>query len=123
MSMWLIKKKVLESILLAAQNTYPHEFISLLGGDRKKKMIDELVVLPATFGENFSSLRLDLVPFDEKIIGSVHSHPSPSASASPRDLRSFPKLGWVHLIVSLPFDLASARLFNAKGQELEYKLI
>ena len=94
-----------------------------MGVDRKKKLVNEMIVLPATFGRNFSMLRLDLVPFDGKIIGSAHSHPGHSLSASLGDLRSFPKLGWVHLIVSLPFDFNSVKLFSAKGKELSYKLI
>ena len=122
--MWQIKRNVLASILLAAQNCYPDEFLALLGGDAKKKIIDELVVIPGSeYGEDFSTLRTDLVPFDESLIGSVHSHACKRIQASPEDLLSFPRMGFVHLIAGLPFDFNSVKLFDAQGRALEYKLI
>jgi len=50
-----IKKQTLESIIMAARNVYPNEFFSMLGG--KNRTIEELVVVPATYGEDFSSYR------------------------------------------------------------------
>jgi len=117
-----IKSGTLEAIALAAQNVYPDEFIALLGS-RKKGIIDEFVVLPATFGESFSSLRMDLLPFDKSIVGSVHSHPSRSARPSQGDLLAFPAMGEIHLIIAYPFSLGSARAFDAKGKELVLEVL
>jgi len=114
--MYKISQSTAESICAAARNVYPNEFISMLGGDGKTKTINELVMLPATFGTNFSSLATYLKPIDSKIIGSVHSHPRgnlPSAG----DLRSFPKMGEIHLIISYPFNISNIRAYYASGQE------
>ena len=121
--MWKIKSELVESICTASQNTYPQEFLALIGGDWDKETIDELVVVPAIYGESFSSLRRDLVPLDFRIMGTVHSHPSRHGWASRGDLVSFPKLGKIHLIIAYPFDPNSLRLFNNKGEELEYEVI
>ena len=121
--MWRIKRELVESICEAAQNTYPQEFLALIGGDPDNNLIEELVMVPAIYGEKFSSLRRDLIPLDFSIIGTVHSHPSRHLRASRGDLVAFPKLGQVHLIIGLPFDLSSLKLFDNKGKELEYEVI
>ena len=117
-----IKQATLESIIIAAQNTYPDEFIALLGAD-KKKVIKELVILPSTYGSTFSSIRRDLVPFDSSIVGSVHSHPSHSNRPSSGDLKAFPGMGEVHLIICMPFDLNSIKAYDVKGNELEIEAV
>ena len=121
--MWKIKSTLVESICLAAKNIYPQEFLALIGGDPDNNVIEELVVVQAIYGEKFSSLRRDLIPFDSRIIGTVHSHPSYHLRAYRCDLVSFPKLGKVHLIIGLPFELSSLKLFDNKGQVLEYEVI
>ena len=119
--MYQIKKQTLESIIMAARNVYPNEFFSMLGG--KNRTIEELVVVPATYGEDFSSYRPDLVPFDRGIIGTVHSHPSVYNSPSNADLESFAKKGEVHLIISYPYTAETIRAFNRKGQKVTLKAI
>jgi len=117
-----IRQAVIESIVMASQNTFPDEFISLLGVD-KEGIISELVVLPAVFGSNFSSVRLDLMPFDRMVIGSVHSHPSHNNRPSQGDLNVFGSLGKVHFIVCLPFNLNSLKAYNVKGFELPFEVL
>ena len=117
-----IKKAVIESIVMASQNTFPDEFISLLGVDNSG-IISELVVLPSVFGRNFSSVRLDLMPFDRKVIGSVHSHPSHNNRPSQGDLNVFSRLGKIHFIVCLPFNLNSLKAYNVKGAEMEFEAV
>ena len=119
--MYKVKQPVLESIILAAKNVYPNEFFSMLGG--KNKTIEELVVVPATFGKDFSSYRLDLVPFDRKIIGTIHSHPSIYNHPSNADLHSFRKSGEVHLIISYPYDFNTIRAFDSKGNKISLQVI
>ncbi len=121
--MWKIKKSLFESIKTASKSVYPNEFISLLGGKEDQKIVEELVVLPATFGEDFSSIRLDLMPFDSTIIGSIHSHPSYINLPSNADLNLFSRLGVIHIIIAFPFTDNSFRVMNAKGTELKYELI
>ena len=119
--MYQIKRLTIESIIIAAKNTYPLEFFSMLGG--KNKTNEELVVVPATFGENYSSYRPDLIPFDQAIIGTIHSHPSIYNHPSEADLDSFEKFGQVHLIISYPYELNTVRAFDNKGKKITLKVI
>ena len=119
-----IKRLTLEAILQAARNTYPREFIALLGSKKKgSNVIDEFVLLPSTYGANFSSIRLDLLPYSVGTVGSVHSHPGPYATPSKADLRAFSRFGKINLIISYPFSLESARAFDAEGKELEIEVV
>jgi len=120
--LWKIKRQVIESIELAAQNTYPNEFLALLGGSKEEKVIDEIVVVPATYGPTYSFLRSDLVPFDDRILGSIHSHPR-RPQPSRGDVIAFPRMGIVHAIIAYPFDVNSLKLFDARGKELKYEII
>ncbi|MCR4335080.1 MAG: Mov34/MPN/PAD-1 family protein [archaeon] len=119
--MYKIKNEVIESIIIAARNVYPDEFFSMLGGTEDK--ITELVIVPATFGENFSSYRLDLVPFDKNIIGTIHSHPSPNNNPSRADLESFAAKGKIHLIISHPYTLDTIRAYDTEGNRKQLKVI
>ena len=121
--MWKIKLATLESILLAARNTYPNEFMSLLGGSRQAKNIDELVVVPAVFGETFTLVQTHLIPFDQRIVGSVHSHPSGRASPSAEDLNAFSAFGDIHLIVGEPFALDSVRAYTVAGKAVRLQVV
>ncbi len=117
-----IKKSVLESILMASRKVYPNEFISMLGKNEKEE-VDELVVLPAVYGKNFSSIRTDLIPFDSKIIGTIHSHPSPNNNPSSADLNVFSVLGKIHLIICWPFNLDNIKSFDETGKEITIEII
>ena len=118
-----IKRGTLEAILLAARNTFPNEFIALLSSKHGKKVIDEYVLLPSIYGKSFSSIRLDLMPHDENIRGSVHSHPSRFAMPSNADLRAFKAMGETHLIVASPFSLETVRAFDKAGKSIEMEVI
>jgi len=118
-----IRKSTLEAVLLAARNTYPDEFIALLSSKGKNKVADEFVLLPAIYGKSFSSIRLDLLPLDKSILGSVHSHPGPNASPSSADKRAFRHMGEMHLILAAPFNLESARAFDANGKEFPLEVL
>ena len=116
-----IKKSAIENICDAARNTYPNEFIALLGS--KDGVIEELVVLPATYGRNFSSLRIDLLPPDSSVVGNIHSHPSPNATPSKADIHVFRKTGQMHLIIAYPFSSESIKAYNAEGNSIELEVI
>lgn len=121
--MYKIKKATLLSIVDAAKNTYPNEFFSLLGGDRKKKIIDEFIVVPAQYGKTFTVVKVHLIPFDQKIVGSVHSHPSPNPFPSKGDLNTFSKFGEIHLIIAHPFNLNTVKAFNREGAKVSIGVI
>ncbi len=118
-----IKKQALENIAFAAQKTFPMEFIALLGSKKNNGVADELVILPAVFGEQHALLYSGNLPFDRKILGSVHSHPSPNNSPSQADLDSFRKLGNMHLIISYPFSLSDIAAFDNSGKKVQIKVL
>lgn len=122
LDMYVIKKGTLEAVLEAARNTYPHEFFAMLGGDKGRKIIDEFVVVPAVYGKSHALVKAYLIPFDSRILGSVHSHPSPACSPSDADIGSFAKMGEIHLIISYPFRLENARAFNSRGTEEKIRI-
>jgi len=117
-----IKRATLEALLLAARNTFPNEFLALLSS-KKGKAIDEFVLLPGVYGKTFSSIRLDLLPYDSTVLGSVHSHPGPRATPSQGDLRAFKMLGQIHLIIATPFNFGSVRAFDSAGKEVELEVV
>ena len=121
--MFKIKKATLLSIIDAAQHTYPNEFFCLLGGDKKSKIIDEFIVVPAEYGKTFTSIKVHLIPFDPKIVGSVHSHPSPNPFPSSGDLNTFSKFGEIHLIIAHPFNLSTVRAFDRDGEEANIEVV
>ncbi len=122
--MAVIKRATLEAITLAAKNTFPNEFLALLSSKRKgSKVVDEFVLLPSTYGRTYSSIRLDLLPYDSKVLGSVHSHPGPRASPSRGDFRAFKMLGEIHLIIAKPFNFGSVRAFDSAGKEVELEVV
>jgi len=117
-----IKEQVIESITLAAKSVYPDEFISMLRRNKENE-ITELVIFPAVYGKNFSSIRTDLIPFDKSIVGTIHSHPSNNNNPSQGDLKVFSALGEIHLIICWPFNLDNLKGFDRKGKETEIEVV
>jgi len=97
-----ILEGALEFILAASRNVYPREFTAQLRmeGD---VITDVLITPKSTYGQGFAVTRLDMIPIDRSIKGSVHSHPSQSFNPSGADIRFFRKTGTVHLIVKYPY--------------------
>ncbi len=118
-----IKRGTAESIALAARNTYPDEFIAMVGGNKGEMLIDELVVVPAIYGEDFAAVKQYLLPFDFRVLGSVHSHPSASNLPSVEDLATFLALGEIHIIIAYPFTLNTMKAFNSNGKEIGLEVV
>jgi proteasome lid subunit RPN8/RPN11 len=118
---WKIKKKCLDLILECSKSNYPNEFAGLLRVDEEKKnLIKELVILPGTVsGDSHAIFKLHMLPIDFSIVGTVHSHPSPSARPSSADLQLFRKKGKVHIIVANPFNNSSWKAYDHTGKEVE----
>jgi proteasome lid subunit RPN8/RPN11 len=114
---------ILEDMCQAASNTFPHEFVSLVGSSHNSDLIDELIVIPAVQGESHAWVYSNTIPFDPKIRGSIHSHPSANNFPSQTDLESFRKLGMVHFIVSHPFSVDRVRAFDFEGNEVAIQAI
>ena len=120
--MFSVKKNALQAFLEAAKNTYPHEFICLLSGNKKNKIIEEIVIVPSIFVDTFSSIKQHLVPFDENYIGTAHSHPSDSNKPSRQDVSTFSKMGEIHFIAKPPFSLYDLAAYDQKGKATQIKI-
>ena len=117
-----ITKTALETILGASRNTYPNEFLAMLRGENDT--ITELLLIPGTEFQPFSShITSHMVPLDETIIGSVHSHPGP-ARPSKADLNFFARHGKIHLIVAYPYSsLRNVRAYTNDGTPTQVGLV
>jgi len=122
---WKITKKCLDLILESSKSTYPKEFGGLLRRDSEEKdMITELILLPGTIsGDSHTLFKLHMMPIDFSIVGTVHSHPSPSAQPSEADLQLFRKNGKVHIIAASPYNENSWKAYNHNGDEIELVII
>jgi len=116
-----ISKNLLDNLILASRNTFPNEFICLLA--EKNNVLCEFVILPSTYGNDFSNIRLDLVPMDSSIKGSFHSHPQGSCFPSKQDLKVFAGLGEVNLILGNNLTINDFRAFDAKGKEIDFEVV
>jgi len=116
-----ITRSLLEMILAAARDSYPHEFVALLSG--KKGVISELIFLPFESGEMGAIIHTDLLPLGMKIYGTVHSHPSKNLSPSGEDLRMFSRFGKIHIIVGYPFNEKSWRCYDNRGNIINIEVI
>ncbi len=121
--MWRIKGNVLSDLLEAAKRTYPNEFFALLGGSKKEKIIDEIIVVPAEYGRDSTLVKTWLVPFDSRIVGSAHSHPGHYNFPSSADISGFAQFGELHLIMAYPYNLNSTRAFNVNGKEEKIEVV
>ncbi len=117
-----IKEEVLETIFESARETHPLEFAGALraSGDT----IVEVILIPGTIsGDEHAILRTFMLPIDLSIVGSVHSHPSPSPFPSSADLQMFKNFGRVHIIAAFPYNMDSWRAYNSAGQSIVLEVV
>ncbi len=122
---WKIKRECLDLILECSKSNYPNEFGGLLRVDAlSKNTIIEVVILPGTIsGESHAIFKLHMLPIDFSMVGTVHSHPSPSARPSKADLGFFNKYGRIHIIVASPFNDTSWKAYDYSGEEIEIAIV
>jgi len=120
--MWKVSLSTIKDACLAARNYYPDEFMCFLGGDEKKQEINEIVLVPTTNGEDFSSVWEGVLPLDKGILGSMHSHPDSSAEASEEDKKFFQKYS-INAILGHPFEHRNMRFYDSKTRPLKIELI
>jgi len=118
-----ITREALEIILKVSRELYPREFVGQLRG--KGNLIREVLIIPkSTFGHGFSQTRIDMIPLDTTIIGSVHSHPGTIYKPSITDLIHFSKFGYLHLIVRYPYEsIGDIACYNNAGEKLDIKVL
>ena len=122
---WKITRECLSFIFESAKSTYPKEFAGLLRvDDVKKDTIMELMLLPGTVSGDYHAIfQLHMRPFDFSLVGTVHSHPSPSHRASEADVALFRKYGQVHLIVAYPFENGSWQCYDGLGNRITVDIV
>ncbi|USG99698.1 Mov34/MPN/PAD-1 family protein [Thermococcus argininiproducens] len=117
-----IRRDLLQYLLQLARDFYPNEF----GGFLREKdgIFEEVLIIPkGYFGKESIYFDTWLLPHDENIKGTVHSHPGPSSQPSQPDKKFFSKFGGVHVIISYPFKEWSVKAYNSEGVEIEIEII
>ncbi len=120
-----IDKEVIDEIINIAKEAYPNEFMALLEGKIKNKIIKitGLVFLPIETSQEGAVMQVFMQPLTIDSIGSVHSHPGPNASPSNADLEFFAKRGLFHMIIAEPFDRDSILAYDSYGNPAGYREI
>jgi proteasome lid subunit RPN8/RPN11 len=120
--MWKIKKTLIEDACNAAKNYYPKEFMCFLGGEKKTQTIKEIVLMPTENTEESASINENVIPFDETIIGTIHSHPGTSNKPSQEDKKFFKKY-LINAIICKPFETTNTAFYSEKGKEIKAIII
>ena len=117
-----LKRELLDFLLEAARSIHPKEFAGILR--KRDDIIEDVLLLPGTSSSDRSALlQLHMLPIDPNVIGTVHSHPSPSLTPSSADLELFDKFGAVHLIIAYPYTADSWAAFNHRGEKIEIQVV
>ncbi|HLE96322.1 MAG TPA: Mov34/MPN/PAD-1 family protein [Candidatus Thermoplasmatota archaeon] len=110
-----IDRAVLETIFEVSRDSHPDEFAATLRAEGES--IVELLIVPgAQGGERSAILPLHMLPIDPDVVGTVHSHPGPSAMPSDADLALFRKFGHTHIIVHEPYNEKTWRVYDHAGR-------
>ncbi|CAB50487.1 Mov34/MPN/PAD-1 family protein [Pyrococcus abyssi] len=117
-----IRRELLEYLLELAREFYPNEVAGFLR--EKDGVLEEVLLVPkGYFGSSSVYFDLTLLPHDESIKGTFHSHPSPFPYPSKGDLMFFSKFGGVHIIVAFPYTKDSVKAFRSDGSEVELEVV
>lgn len=116
-----IANDTLSFILEVSKSSAPLEFAGMLQAEGK--VITDVVMVPGTeSGEESALLRLFMLP-NIRMIGTVHSHPTPNRNPSSADLELFARKGTYHIIVGAPYDRSSWTCYNKKGEPIELEIV
>ena len=120
----VIEREVIEEIIQISRESHPLEFMAMLEGKISDEIlrIDGLVFLPGETSNQGAVMNLFMVPMTTGTVGSVHSHPIPSATPSSEDLHFFAKNGLFHLIIAEPYTKESIVGYNTFGNIIDYKV-
>ena len=122
MRRWKIDRDCLTTILESSKSMHPKEFAGFLRAEGD--VIREVLLLPGMIhGDRHAIFNLVMLPIDYSVVGTVHSHPSPSNKPSKEDLQMFFKYGKVHIIVAMPYDEDSWRAYDWNGKEIEVEVV
>lgn len=119
-----VDREVLDSVIYYSKKSYPNEFLAFFDGQILDKVlyITSLIFLPGETCETGAVVHTELLPMNSKYMGSVHSHPGPSARPSDADLKTFSRHGYFHMIVCLPYSLETFKSYDRYGQPMDYTI-
>lgn len=119
---WGIKRDTLRLILEVSRDSHPREFAGVLRA--REGVVTEILLLPGTFSSSrHAIMQLHMLPIDFSVVGTVHSHPSPSLGWSREDLYLFQKFGRIHIIASYPYNEESWCAYDFYGNKVELEVI
>ncbi|MDD3753990.1 MAG: Mov34/MPN/PAD-1 family protein [Methanobacterium sp.] len=120
----IIPQEVVEEIIQIARQSHPLEFMAMLEGKISDGIlrIEGLVFLPGETSNHSAVMNLFMMPMTTGTVGSVHSHPIPSATPSSEDLYFFSKNGLFHLIIASPYIEESIVGYDTFGDVINYKI-
>jgi len=117
-----IRRELLEYLLEMARSFYPNEFGGFLR--EKNGIFEEVLIIPkGHYGKGSIFFDPYLLPHDEDIKGTVHSHPAPYTRPSKADLHFFSKFGGIHIIIAYPFEEWSIKAYRSDGKEVEVEVV
>lgn len=117
-----IRGELLDYLLELARSFHPNEFAGFLR--ERKGVIEEVLLAPAPhFGRTSAFFNTWMLPLDESIVGTVHSHPDPVPRPSSQDLWFFSKFGGVHLIICYPYTRSDVWVYNSNGDPIDFEVL
>jgi len=126
-----IARDTLEFVLEAAEDTHPDEYMGLLRGEpagafdvgESGYLITDVLVIPGTTSSPVSAtMDTNMVPNDQRTVGSVHSHPNGVLRPSDEDLATFGR-GDVHIILGAPYRSGDWRAFDREGEPRSLRVL
>jgi proteasome lid subunit RPN8/RPN11 len=118
-----IARDALEFALSAAEDAHPDEYMGILRGQPAKQLdvarsgyvITDVLVIPGTKTNPVSAtVDTNMIPNDQRTVGSIHSHPNGVLRPSDEDLATFGR-GDVHVIMGAPYRSSDWRAFDREG--------
>ncbi|MBE6485418.1 MAG: hypothetical protein E7Z85_01070 [Methanosphaera stadtmanae] len=119
-----IDSKLIDEIVKIAINADPNEYVALLSGDIEENIlkIKGLIFLPFKASSSSAVMEVFMMPMTTNAVGSIHSHPGPSANPSQADLTFFAKNGYFHMIICRPYSESTIKAYDAFGNPMSFKV-
>lgn len=116
--------RVIDEIVKIATNADPNEYVALLSGDIEKNIlkIKGLIFLPFKASSSSAVMEVFMMPMTTNAVGSIHSHPGPSANPSQADKIFFGKNGYFHMIICRPYSESTIKAYDAFGNSISFKV-
>ncbi len=119
-----IDTRVVDEIVNIAIESDPEEYVALLSGKISKNIlkVSGLVFLPFKASSTSASMDMFMMPMTTDAVGSVHSHPGPSAQPSDADRMFFGKNGYFHIIICRPYSPQTMRAYDVYGNPMTFQI-